>query len=51
MSSSSHPREEDSCPATDIDPIHRDDDYAQLLGRALDIRSGRHYFNPRPLAD
>ena len=37
--------------ATDIDPIHRDDDYAQLLRRALDIRSGRHYFNPRPLAD
>jgi deoxyguanosine kinase len=36
--------------ASDIDPIHRDDDYAQLLHRALDIRSGRHYFNPRPLA-
>jgi deoxyguanosine kinase len=36
--------------ASDIDPVHRDDDYAQLLRRALDIRSGRHYFNPRPLA-
>lgn len=36
--------------ATDIDPIHREDDYAQLLRRVLDIRSGRHYFNPRPLA-
>ncbi|MDF1630450.1 MAG: deoxynucleoside kinase [Alcanivoracaceae bacterium] len=37
--------------AADIDPIHRDDDYAQLLRRVLDIRSGRHYFNPRSLAD
>jgi len=35
--------------ATDIDPVHREADYAQLLNRALDIRSGRHYFNPRPL--
>ena len=36
--------------ASDIDPVHNDADYQQLLQRALDIRSGRHYFNPRPLA-
>jgi len=36
--------------ASDINPVHSEDDYQQLLRRALDIRSGRHYFNPRPLA-
>ncbi|KAF0808738.1 deoxynucleoside kinase [Alcanivorax sp. S71-1-4] len=36
--------------AADIDFAGNDDDYAQLLGYLLDIRRGRHYFNPRPLA-
>ena len=36
--------------ASDIDLANRDEDYDQLVNYALDIRSGRHYFNPRPLA-
>lgn len=36
--------------ASDIDLAGRDEDYDQLVNYALDIRSGRHYFNPRPLA-
>ncbi|MDF1779870.1 MAG: deoxynucleoside kinase [Alcanivoracaceae bacterium] len=36
--------------ASDIDLANRDEDYQQLIDYALDIRSGRHYFNPRPLA-
>jgi len=35
--------------ASDIDIVNRDEDYQQLVDYALDIRSGRHYFNPRPL--
>ncbi len=35
--------------ATDIDIVNRDEDYQQLVDYVLDIRSGRHYFNPRPL--
>ncbi|HAI88693.1 MAG TPA: deoxynucleoside kinase, partial [Alcanivorax sp.] len=26
-----------------------DADYQQLVAELLDIRTGRHYFNPRPL--
>lgn len=36
--------------ASDIDFASSDLDYQQLLEHALDIRSGRHYLNPRPLA-
>lgn len=36
--------------AADIDLAGNDDDYHQLLSYLLDIRRGRHYFNPRPLA-
>lgn len=36
--------------ATDIDLVNNDHDFQQLVNHALDIRSGRHYFNPRPLA-
>ena len=36
--------------ASDIDIVSSDRDYQQLLEHALDIRSGRHYLNPRPLA-
>ncbi|MDX1805368.1 MAG: deoxynucleoside kinase [Alcanivorax sp.] len=35
--------------AADIDLVHHDRDYQQLVSELLDIRSGRHYFNPRPL--
>ncbi|MBQ0755426.1 MAG: deoxynucleoside kinase [Gammaproteobacteria bacterium] len=35
--------------STDIDIVNREEDYQQLVDYALDIRSGRHYFNPRPL--
>ncbi|EKF75346.1 deoxynucleoside kinase [Alcanivorax hongdengensis A-11-3] len=35
--------------AADIDLVNNDQDYQQLIGELLDIRSGRHYFNPRPL--
>lgn len=36
--------------ATDFDPIHQQADFQQLLEIALNIKTGRHYFNPRPLA-
>ncbi len=35
--------------ATDIDLATSEADYGQLLDYLLDIRSGRHYFNPRSL--
>ncbi len=36
--------------AAEIDLVNNDRDYGQLLARILEIRSGRHYFNPLPLA-
>ncbi len=33
-----------------INPVESDDDYARLLEQVLSIRSGRHYFNPAPVA-
>ncbi len=33
-----------------INPVDNDADYARLLEQALSIRSGRHYFNPAPMA-
>lgn len=35
--------------AADIDFAGNDNDYQQLVSYLLDIRKGRHYFNPRPL--
>ena len=35
--------------ATGIDLVDNEQDYAQLLERIRDTRSGRHYFNPLPL--
>jgi deoxyadenosine/deoxycytidine kinase len=32
--------------ADELDVINRQDDYAQLVDYLLNIRSGRHYFNP-----
>ena len=32
--------------ASQIDLVHSDHDYLQLVDYLLDIRSGRHYFNP-----
>ncbi|KZX81011.1 deoxyadenosine kinase, partial [Alcanivorax sp. HI0011] len=37
--------------AAEIDLVNHDRDYQQLVSELLDIRSGRHYFNPRPLVD
>lgn len=37
--------------AADIDIVNNDEHYRELLGFLLDIRRGRHYFNPRSLAD
>lgn len=34
--------------AAAIDPIHRDEDYEQLLDRILNAGFGREYFNPAP---
>jgi deoxyadenosine/deoxycytidine kinase len=34
--------------ATAIDLVNNQDDYAQLLARIRECRSGRHYFNPAP---
>lgn len=34
--------------AASIDPIHREDDYEQLLERIMNAGSGREYFNPAP---
>ena len=36
--------------AADIDPVNRDKDYELLLKRIIEMRSGRHYFNPLPMA-
>jgi len=36
--------------AADIDPVNKDEDYELLLKRILSMRSGRHYFNPLPMA-
>lgn len=36
--------------ATDVDFANNDADFQQLLEHVLDIRSARHYFNPRSLA-
>ena len=35
--------------AAEIDLASGDADYQQLVAELLDIRTGRHYFNPRPL--
>lgn len=36
--------------AAEIDPIHNDRDYDLLLQQIGKVRSGRHYFNPLPIA-
>ena len=36
--------------AAEIDPVHNEDDYARLLDRINHARSGRHYYNPAPIA-
>jgi len=36
--------------AADIDPVNRDEDYELLLNRITSVHSGRHYFNPLPIA-
>lgn len=36
--------------AAEIDLVSSDGDYRQLLDRLMTIRSGRHYFNPAPVA-
>lgn len=36
--------------AAEIDPVHNSDDYAALLERIRCMRSGRHYYNPVPIA-
>ena len=36
--------------AAEIDLAHSDEDYQLLLNRIRDLGSGRHYFNPMPLA-
>jgi len=36
--------------AAEIDPAHKDGDYGLLLERILEVESGRHYFNPMPIA-
>lgn len=33
--------------AADIDPINNEDDYRNLVNYLLDIKSGRHYYNPQ----
>lgn len=35
--------------AAEIDLVNGEADYQQLVSELLDIRTGRHYFNPRPL--
>lgn len=34
----------------DINPVDSDQDYALLLEQVRSVRSGRHYFNPAPIA-
>ncbi|VAW73310.1 Deoxyadenosine kinase @ Deoxyguanosine kinase [hydrothermal vent metagenome] len=36
--------------ASEIDPAHKAGDYGLLLQRILEVDSGRHYFNPAPIA-
>lgn len=36
--------------AAEIDPVHNDRDYDLLLQQIAKVRSGRHYFNPLPIA-
>lgn len=36
--------------ASDLDIVDSEEDYEELVSFLLDIRSGRHYFNPRSLA-
>ena len=33
---------------TEIDLVHNEDDYENLLRFMLDVKRGRHYYNPRP---
>ena len=32
--------------AASIDPIHRESDYQELLATILNVKRGRHFFNP-----
>lgn len=32
--------------ANQLDPVNRQEDFAQLVDYALDIKAGRHYYNP-----
>lgn len=34
--------------AAEIDPVHNDQDYRNLVEYLLTIKSGRHYYNPQP---
>lgn len=36
--------------AAEIDPINKEEDYQLLLKRIVSMRSGRHYYNPLPMA-
>lgn len=36
--------------SADINPVDNDADYRRLLEQVLSVRSGRHYFNPAPVA-
>jgi deoxyadenosine/deoxycytidine kinase len=36
--------------AADIDPVNQDKDYEMLLKRIISVQSGRHYYNPLPMA-
>ena len=36
--------------AAEIDPVNKEEDYQLLLRRILGVQSGRHYFNPLPMA-
>lgn len=36
--------------AAEIDPVHNEEDYNQLLERINRARNGRHYYNPSPIA-
>ncbi len=36
--------------ATEIDPVNNEHDFQALLERIRSVGSGRHYFNPLPIA-
>lgn len=36
--------------AAEIDPAHKEGDYNLLLQRIMEVETGRHYFNPMPIA-